>query len=122
MQENDFLLDEQPELAMEQILLDVRNRQAHNELSSFNNTGKFINKHPLVVKKTHYKDSFTELVELKRTDPKTFLKQVTNVTQNIRRIKSQLEKKKYKSEAEKQSWQTNLEKAQIRKQVIEEIL
>ena len=122
MQEIDVLLDDQPELSKDMVLLDERNRQAHKELASFNETGQFVNKHPFVIKKRQYKDSYTELVELKRTNPSAFLHEITNVTQNIRRIRSQLKTKKYKSHEEKQSWELNLEKALIRKQVIEEII
>ena len=122
MQEIDVLLDNQPELSKDMVLLDERNRQAHKELASFNETGQFVNKHPFVIKKRQYKDSYAELIELKRTNPSAFLQEITNVTQNIRRIRSQLKTKKYKSDEEKQSWQLNLEKALVRKQVIEEII
>jgi hypothetical protein len=122
MQEIDVLLDDQPELAKEMVLQDERNRQAHKELTSFNDTGIFAYKHPFVVKKKHYKDAYSELAELKRTDPEAFLKEITNITQNIRRIQSQLNKKKYKSDDEKRSWEQNLEKATIRKQVLEDII
>ncbi len=122
MQEIDVLLDDKPELAKEMVLQDERNRQAHRELKSFNDIGKFACKHPFVVKQKHYKDSYSELTELKRTDPAAFLKEITNVTQNIRRIQSQINNKKYKSEDEKRSWHQNLEKATIRKQVLEDII
>jgi hypothetical protein len=122
MQEIDVLLDDQPELAKDMIQQDERNRQAHKELKSFNDAGKFAYKHPFVIKQKHYKDSYTELTELRRTDPATFLNEITNVTQNIRRIQSQLNKKKYKSEDERRSWEQNLEKATIRKQVLEDII
>lgn len=116
------MLDDQPDLAREMVLLDHRNRQAHKELKSFNDTGKFVNKHPFVVEKKLYKDTYTELTELKRSDPGAFIKEITNVTQNIRRIQSQLNKEKYKSDEEKHSWEQNLAKAMIRKQVMEEII
>ena len=122
MQEIDVLLDNKPELSKELVLLDERNRQAHKELKSFNDKGKFVYKHPFIVKKKLHNDSYTELTELRRTDPTAFLKEITNITQNIRRIQSQLNKKKYKSEDEKRSWEQNLEKATIRNQVLEEII
>ena len=122
MQEIDVLLDDHPEQAMDIVLLDERNRQAHKELKSYNDTGKFVYKHPFVVKKKHYKDSYTELTELKRADSAAFLKEITNVTQNIRRIQSSLNKKKYKTEDEKRSWEQNLEKATIRLHVLEDII
>ena len=122
MQDIDILLDNNPKLSKDLVLLDERNRQAHKELKSFNDTGKFAYKHPFVIKKKLHNDSYTELTELRRTNPTAFLKEITNVTQNIRRIQSNLNKKKYKSEEEKRSWEQNLEKATIRKQVLEEII
>jgi hypothetical protein len=122
MQEIDVLLDDQPELAKEMIQQDERNRQAHKELKSFNDAGKFAYKHPFVIKQKHYKDSYAELTELRRTDPAAFLNEITNVTQNIRRIQSSLNRKKYKTDEEKFSWQQNLEKTTIRKQAIEDIV
>ena len=122
MQEIDFLLDQKPDLSMELILTAERNLQAHKELKSFNDAGKFVYKHPFVIEKKHYKDSYKELLELKQTQPAAFLKEITNVTQNIRRINSQLKKKKYKSEDERLAWELNLKKAVIRKQALEDIV
>jgi len=122
MQEIDVLLDDNPALSMEMVLTDQRNRQAHQELTSFNETGKFVNKHPLVIRQNRYRDLYEELLELKRTNPSAFLTEITNVIQNIRRIQSQLKNKKYKSEEEKLSWEQNLEKALIRKQALENLL
>jgi hypothetical protein len=122
MQEIDILLDEKPELAIETVTLDRRNRQAHKELQSFNDTASFLYKHPFVVKKKLYNDLYAELTQLRRTDPASFLNEIANVTQNIRRIQSNLNKKKYKSQEEKTSWEQNLEKAIIRKNAIEDII
>ena len=122
MQEIDVLLDDKPELARDIVLLDERNRKAHKELSVYNDTGKFVNKHPFVVKKKLHEDYYTELVKLRQTDISAFMKEITNVTQNIRRIQSRLKTKKYKSIEEKIAWEQNLEKATIRKTVLEEII
>jgi len=122
MQEIDVLLDDNPALSMEMVLKDEHNRQAHQELTSFNDTGKFVNKHPFVVKQKRYRESYEELIELKNTNPSAFLTEITNVMQNIRRIQSQLNTKKYKSDEERLSWEQNLEKALIRKQAIEDII
>ena len=122
MQEIDVLLDDNPALSMEMVLKDQRNRQAHQELTSYNDTGKFVNKHPFVVKQKRYRESYDELIALKNTNPSAFLTEITNVMQNIRRIQSQLNTKKYKSDEERLSWEQNLEKALIRKQVLEDII
>ena len=122
MQEIAVLLDEQPELAMKMVELDNRNRQAHKELQLYNDHKTFLYKHPIVANRKQYDDQIAELYELKRTNPDAFIKEITNVTQNIRRIQSNLNKKKFKSEEEKQSWEQNLSRAEIRKKVLEEII
>jgi hypothetical protein len=118
----DRLLDEQPILAEEYIKLDIRNQQAHYELQSFNDTQRFANVHPLVVDKTYRTAQGKELRELKRKNPEGFLNEITNLTQNIRRIESNINKKKYKSSDELLGWQQNLARAKIRQEIITQIL
>jgi len=122
MQEIDVLLDDHPELAMEMVELDNRNRQAHKELQLYNDHKTFLYKHPIVAQRKQHDDQISELYELKRSDPDAFLKEITNTTQNIRRIKSNLNKQKYKSDEEKQSWEQNLSRAEIRETVLKEII
>jgi hypothetical protein len=122
MREIDVLLDDQPELSREMVELDNRNRQAHKELQLYNDHKVFLYKHPIVVQRKQYDDQLAELYELKRSDPGLLINEITNVTQNIRRIQSNLNKKKYKSEEEKQSWEQNLSRAEIRKKVLEDVI
>ena len=122
MQEIAVLLDEQPELAMEMVKLDNRNRQAHRELQLYNDHKTFLYKHPIVARRKQYDDQIAELYELKRTDPDAFLREIKNTTQNISRIRSNLKKQKYKSDEEKQSWEQNLSRAEIRETVLKEII
>jgi flagellar motility protein MotE (MotC chaperone) len=122
MQEIAVLLEDQPELSMEMVELDNRNRQAHRELQLYNDHKTFLYKHPIVSRRKQYDDQLAELYELKRTDPASFLKEITNTTQNIRRITSNLKKKKYKSEEEKQSWEHNLSRAETREMILKEII
>ena len=122
MQEVDLLLDDHPELAMEMVQLAERNLQAHKELKSYNDAGKFLGRHPFTFKQKHYADAYAQLQELKRADPDRFLSEIANVTQNIRRIQSRLNRKKYKTEDERRAWQQNLEKATIRKQALEDVI
>ena len=118
----DRLLDEQPILAEEYIKLDIRNQQAHTELQSFNDTHRFANVHPLVVDKTFKADQSKELRELKRTQPEKFINELANITQNIRRINSNINNKKYKSEEELLGWKENLARANIRLEIVKKIL
>ncbi|HOG05702.1 MAG TPA: hypothetical protein PK978_05645 [Paludibacter sp.] len=59
---------------------------------------------------------------MKKENPDAFINEITNITQNIRRIQSNLRNKKYKSKTEKASWEDNLKKAILRKEIIAEIL
>lgn len=118
----DRLLDEQPILAEEFVKLDIRNQQAHTELQSFNNTHRFANVHPLVVDKTFRQTQTDELRELKRTQPEKFINELANITQNIRRINSNIKNKKYKTDEELQGWNENLARAKIRLEIVKKIL
>ena len=122
MQEINVLLDDNPELSLEMVELDNRNRQAHAELKAYNDCKVFVYKHPIVTQRKQYDDMLSELYELKRTNPGALINEIANVTQNIRRIQSNITKKKYKSDEEKQSWEQNLFRAETRKKVLEEVI
>ncbi|MBF0649200.1 hypothetical protein IR083_10240 [Dysgonomonas sp. GY75] len=115
-------MDDHTELAFELVTLDIRAQQAHRELQSYNDTGKFQYVHRLTVQNKYKSDQLAELRKLKSENPADFMNEVTNVIQNIRRIESQLHKKKYKDEEERQSWENNLEKARIKQKAIQDIL
>lgn len=122
MQEIDVLIDDQTELALELVNLDIRNVQAHNELQSYNQDGNFLLIHPLVVKSKYQEDQRLKLRNIQKETPDLFLKEISNTTQNIKRIESNIRTKKYKDEAEHQSWLENLEKAQIKRNIILNLL
>jgi len=122
MQEIDVLLDDNPELSLEMVELDNRNRQAHAELKAYNDCKVFVNKHPIVTQRKQYDDMLSELYEMKRTNPGALINEIANVTQNIRRIQSNLNKQKFKTDEEKQSWEQNLFRAETRKKVLEEVI
>lgn len=103
---------------MELVNLTIRNRQAHNELESYNTTKKFKFIHRLTITTNYKKQQREELANLKKENPKSFLNEITNLQQNIRRIESQIRKKKYKSQDELKSWQENLERAKIREEEV----
>jgi hypothetical protein len=122
MQEIHFILDDKPELSLEMVELDNRNRQANAELQAYNEHKIFVYMHPIVIQRKQYDDQLSELYELKRSNPGALMTAITNVEQNIRRIQSNINKQKYKSEEEKQSWEKNLAGAEIRKKVLEEVI
>lgn len=122
MQEIDVIIDDQTELALELVNLDIRNQQAHKELQSFNDTGVFKYIHPLTINTKYKRTQRDELILLKKEKPEAFLNEITNCNQNIRRISSNIKKKKYKDEVELQAWLENLEKAKIKRQIIIELM
>jgi hypothetical protein len=122
MQEIDVLMDDHPDLAFEMVQNDIQNRKAHKELESFNNTGKFLYIHPFTVKNQSYTSQYEELLKLKRENPTGFLNEITNVTQNIRRIESNLRQKKFKNDTTKQNWEDNLTRAKERQGIITTLL
>jgi hypothetical protein len=122
MKELDAQLDDHPELALETVTLDNRNRLAHKELQVYNDHHIFLYKHPLTVENKHYADQLAELRNLRHTDPAALLTEIANLLQNIRRIRSNLSRQKYKSGEERDSWQENLHHAELRKKILEEII
>jgi predicted nucleic acid-binding Zn-ribbon protein len=122
MQEIDAVLDDRPELAPEMVELDSRNRNAHEELQAFNDHKVFVYRHPITVRRRQYDDQLTELYNLKRTDPGALMTEIANLMQNIRRIQSNLNRKKHKTGDEKASWEANLTRAELRMKVLKEVI
>jgi hypothetical protein len=122
MKELDAQLDDHPELALEIVELDNRNRLAHKELQVYNDHRIFLCKHPLILERKQYEDQLSELYAIRRTDPAALLAEITNVTQNIRRIRSNLSKKKYTSDDKKKSWEQNLARLELKKTILEEVI
>jgi len=82
----------------------------------------FSQKNDLVVKHKAKKHFGKDMELFQKHLPSDRLKEITNVTQNIRRIKSNINKQKYKDENEKQSWKKNLSQAETREAVLKEII
>ena len=78
----------------------IRNRQAFNELKSYNDTGKFIYEHPLLVKRKQLND----LEILYDSNSSAFLDEQTKAKQTITRYKSRIKNNKYSNEEEKENW------------------
>ena len=68
--------------------LRIRNLQAFAELQSFNDTGKFLCKHPLLFGRSE----IAELMKLLKTDPAEFLRRHKNVLDNIKRYRSYIKR------------------------------
>ena len=74
--------------------LRIRNLQAFAELQSFNDTGKFLCKHPILFGRSE----FSELLRLFKTDPAEFLRKHKNVLDNIRRYKAYIKRDERKAQ------------------------
>ena len=96
--------------------LRIRNLQAFAELQSFNDTGKFICKHPLLFGRSE----IAQLIKLLKADPAEFLRQHKNVLDNIKRYRAYL-KRTERKDRRKQDKQ-NLEKHQERERLFKMVL
>lgn len=98
--------------------LRIRNLQAFAELQSFNDTGKFLCKHPLLFGRSE----IAELMKLLKADPAEFLRQHKNVLDNIKRYKSFVKRKdrKEKREADKRNLERYQEKERLFRMVLEQ--
>lgn len=120
MVEVDKLLDQHPteELVIELAELRIRNSLCFEELESFNNTGKFVFKHPLV-------QQFSEralLIALLKNDLDKYLKEYTKATSSVSRYKSFLNTKTEASAKDKEKWEFQLKKHQDRTFIMKQIL
>lgn len=118
MKQLDELLDKEPkaEAVAEMAELRIRNLQAFAELQAFNDTGKFLCKHPLLFERSET----AHLIKLLRTNPAEFLRLHKNVLDNIKRYRSYLKREDRieKRNTDKQ----NLKRYQERKQLFRMVL
>lgn len=98
--------------------LRIRNLQAFAELQSFNDTGKFLCKHPLLFGRSE----IAQLMKLLKAAPAEFLRQHKNVLDNIKRYKSFVKRKdrKEKREADKRNLKRYQEKERLFRMVLEQ--
>lgn len=96
--------------------LRIRNLQSFRELQSYNDAGKWLYTHPLII---HMSERF-QLEELRQKNPAQFLKEYANCERNVKRYRSYLN-----SDARTDNRKTdrqNLEKHQERLTIFENIL
>ncbi|MBA7577261.1 hypothetical protein ES708_19108 [subsurface metagenome] len=119
MVEIDKILDNKPTAANVRRLaeLRIRNILCFRELQFFNACGKWKNKHPLL---SQY-SLRSELVRLRKNDPKEFMKRYFNANYNISRYQSFLNRKKI-NENERRKWQKQLEKHQEHCELFKEVM
>lgn len=97
---------------------DILQSQAHRELSSYNDQHIFLNEHPLIQERNQILQLENSLNLLKRENPVAFLNEISNITQNIRRIESNIRTKKYKDDTTLESWKNNLTNARLKQAII----
>lgn len=124
MQDISLSLDTDPtaDLCIEMVECDVLNYQAHQELSSYNESRKFAFVHPLVISRMKNRSLENELHELQRIDPEKFLNEITNTRQNIRRIESNIRKKKYRNKDEFIRWENNINLARDKLKILMDLV
>nr|DAR71634.1 MAG TPA: hypothetical protein [Caudoviricetes sp.] len=98
--------------------LRIRNLQAFAELQSFNDTGKFICKHPLLFGRSE----IAQLIKLLKADPAEFLRQHKNVLDNIKRYRAYLKRteRKDRRKQDKQNLERHQERERLFKMVLEQ--
>jgi hypothetical protein len=98
--------------------LRIRNLQAFSELKSFNDTGQFLNIHPLL----EGRSEFSELLHLLQQDPAEFLRQHKNVLDNIKRYRCYLkrENRKDRRESDRKNLRRHQERERLFKMVLEQ--
>lgn len=86
MKQLDEQLDRKPRCLdiMQMVELRIRNLQAFAELRSFNDSGRFLYRHPLIA----HKSERYQLEQLMKDNPSEFLRLYKNCTDNIRRYES----------------------------------
>lgn len=121
MKQLDEQLDKKPtETAVKELAeLRIRNLQAFDELQSFNDKGKFLNKHPLLSAKSE----FSVLQKLLKTNPTEFLHRHKNVLDNIKRYKAYIRREDRMGQraADKTNLEKYEEKDRMFRMVLEEL-
>ncbi len=120
MTQLDEQLDREPtEAAVKEMAeLRIRNLQAFDELRSFNDTGKFLNKHPLLSSRSE----LSKLIDLFRRDPAEFLHQHKLTEDNVKRYRSYLKRsdRKDRRAADREALARHQERQRLFKMVLEE--
>ena len=101
---------------------DILQKQANDELCSFDKYKKFLYKHPLTINRQKIATYVIRMEEMRKSQPEEFQNEITNLNQNIRRIESNIRNKKYKDENTLEGWKTNLEIAKEKQKIINNLL
>ena len=120
MKQLDEVLDKNPtaQAVADMAELRIRNNQAFAELQLFNDTGKFLCKHPILFGRSE----IAQLIKLLRQDPAEFLRQHKNVLDNIKRYRSYLKRsdRKDKRTTDRKNLERHQERERLFKMVLEQ--
>lgn len=96
--------------------LSIRNELCFAELKSFNDTGRFIGKHPFI----KHKDERQRVAELIRSDPDRYFDERKNIELNITRYNLQINGTRSSDEQKKRA-ASNLEKFKTMLQLYKDV-
>lgn len=120
MKQLDELLETKPtaQAVADMAELRIRNLQAFAELQSFNDTGKFLYKHPIL----YGQSEIARLIRLLKANPAEFLRRHKNVLDNIKRYRSYLKRsdRKDRRQQDRQNLKRHQEQEQLFKMVLEQ--
>ncbi|MDR1866120.1 MAG: hypothetical protein LBR08_11190 [Bacteroidales bacterium] len=122
MKEIDTQLDDHPELALEMVELDSRNRQAHAELQLYNDHRNFRYKHSLTQHLKEKKDIILEFAEMKHSNPERFVKECANVIRGLNRYGKMLCDDSFASTEAKEKCEENLSKYKLKHSIIQMLI
>lgn len=97
---------------------DERNHLAFLELDSYNRTGEFLYKHPIL--QSHKMQN--DLEALRKSNPDRFMAELVNADKNITRYQSMLRNKKYKDEEELTRWQKHIEVCNAKLKIMQQLI
>ncbi len=120
MKQLDELLETKPtaQAVAEMAELRIRNLQAFAELQSFNDTGKYLCKHPILFGRSE----IARLIKLLKADPAEFLRRHKNVLDNIKRYRSYLKRSDRKDyhAADRKNLKRHQERERLFRMVLEQ--
>lgn len=120
MKQLDEVLEKKPTPAAiaEMAEVRIRNLQAFAELQAFNDTGKFLCKHPLLFGRSE----IAQLIKLLKADPTEFLRQHKNMLDNIKRYKSYLKRsdRRDRRQQDKENLERHRERERLFRIVLEQ--
>jgi hypothetical protein len=118
MQELNASIDTSTDQAGEMVANDLSNHLAFCELEAYNETGKFLYKHPILA--TYIQEK--KLESLRKADPERFMNDLINADKSITRYKSQIKNNKYKNKEELIKWQNLINDYETKLKLMKEII